>query len=108
MRGAVGDQPCAEPRRVSRSYTELFERALGVPFPAGSLLVWLGYELARKEGAGAGFDLEALLDDLVIANRILAHEDVIDAFGHVSVRHPEPAGPLLPGPLAEPGAGRAR
>jgi hypothetical protein len=25
----------------------------------------------------------------VIANRILANEDVIDAFGHVSVRHPE-------------------
>jgi len=34
-------------------------------------------------------DLGTLLDDLVIANRILAHEDVIDAFGHVSVRHPE-------------------
>ena len=33
--------------------------------------------------------LETLLDDLVIANRILANEDVIDAFGHVSVRHPE-------------------
>lgn len=29
------------------------------------------------------------LDDLVTANRILAHEGVVDAFGHVSVRHPE-------------------
>ena len=27
--------------------------------------------------------------DLVIANRILAHEDVLDAYGHVSLRHPE-------------------
>jgi HCOMODA/2-hydroxy-3-carboxy-muconic semialdehyde decarboxylase len=26
--------------------------------------------------------------DLVIANRILAHENVVDAYGHVSVRHP--------------------
>lgn len=32
--------------------------------------------------------LESVLDDLVIANRILASEGVIDAFGHVSVRHP--------------------
>ena len=29
------------------------------------------------------------LRDLVIANRILAHHNVLDAFGHVSIRHPE-------------------
>jgi HCOMODA/2-hydroxy-3-carboxy-muconic semialdehyde decarboxylase len=29
------------------------------------------------------------LNDLVIANRILANEDVVDAYGHVSLRHPE-------------------
>ena len=33
--------------------------------------------------------LDTLLNDLVIANRILAHEQVVDAYGHVSVRHPE-------------------
>jgi HCOMODA/2-hydroxy-3-carboxy-muconic semialdehyde decarboxylase len=33
--------------------------------------------------------LDALLDDLVIANRILADHHVLDAFGHVSVRHPD-------------------
>jgi ribulose-5-phosphate 4-epimerase/fuculose-1-phosphate aldolase len=27
--------------------------------------------------------------DLVIANRILAREDVVDAYGHISTRHPE-------------------
>ena len=32
--------------------------------------------------------LETALDDLVIANRILANEGVIDAFGHVSIRNP--------------------
>ena len=33
-------------------------------------------------------DLDRALADLVIANRILAHENVVDAYGHVSVRHP--------------------
>jgi ribulose-5-phosphate 4-epimerase/fuculose-1-phosphate aldolase len=32
--------------------------------------------------------LEKALRDVVIANRILAHESVVDAYGHVSVRHP--------------------
>jgi ribulose-5-phosphate 4-epimerase/fuculose-1-phosphate aldolase len=30
-----------------------------------------------------------ILRDLVIANRILANEGVVDAYGHISVRHPE-------------------
>jgi ribulose-5-phosphate 4-epimerase/fuculose-1-phosphate aldolase len=29
-----------------------------------------------------------LIEELALANRILAHEGVLDAFGHVSVRHP--------------------
>lgn len=33
--------------------------------------------------------LERMLQDLVIANRILAKEEVVDAYGHVSVRHPD-------------------
>jgi len=33
-------------------------------------------------------DLAALIDDLVVANRILYHQGVLDGFGHVSVRHP--------------------
>jgi ribulose-5-phosphate 4-epimerase/fuculose-1-phosphate aldolase len=33
--------------------------------------------------------LDALIQDLVIANRILAREEVVDAYGHVSVRHPD-------------------
>lgn len=35
--------------------------------------------------------LRATVAELVTANRILAHEGVLDAFGHVSVRHPEQA-----------------
>jgi HCOMODA/2-hydroxy-3-carboxy-muconic semialdehyde decarboxylase len=34
-------------------------------------------------------NLDTLIKDLVIANRILAREDVVDAYGHVSVRHPD-------------------
>ena len=49
-------------------------------------------------------DLAAALRDLVSANHILAHEGVVDAYGHVSMRHPErpdrfflAAGPALTG-----------
>ncbi len=34
-------------------------------------------------------DLKHAIDELVIANRILAAEHVTDAFGHVSMRHPD-------------------
>lgn len=34
-------------------------------------------------------DLERAIDDLVVANHILFDEHVVDAFGHVSVRHPD-------------------
>lgn len=40
-------------------------------------------------------DLAELCRTLSIANRILAHEGVLDAFGHVSVRHPDNAGRYL-------------
>ena len=33
--------------------------------------------------------LDLILEELVTANRILAREEVVDSFGHVSVRHPE-------------------
>jgi ribulose-5-phosphate 4-epimerase/fuculose-1-phosphate aldolase len=33
--------------------------------------------------------LDTIVEELVTANRILAHEGVVDSFGHISVRHPE-------------------
>ena len=33
-------------------------------------------------------DLTQAIRDLVVANRILAHEGVVDAYGHISMRHP--------------------
>jgi HCOMODA/2-hydroxy-3-carboxy-muconic semialdehyde decarboxylase len=32
--------------------------------------------------------LDQSINDLVIANRVLAHEQVVDAYGHISIRHP--------------------
>jgi HCOMODA/2-hydroxy-3-carboxy-muconic semialdehyde decarboxylase len=34
-------------------------------------------------------NLDTIIKDLVIANRILAREDVVDAYGHVSIRNPD-------------------
>ena len=34
-------------------------------------------------------NLDVIIKDLVIANRILAREDVVDAYGHVSMRNPD-------------------
>ena len=34
-------------------------------------------------------NVDTVIQDLVIANRILAKEDVVDAYGHISIRHPD-------------------
>jgi len=34
-------------------------------------------------------DKHPIVRDLVIANRILANESIVDAYGHVSIRHPD-------------------
>src|ERR1700744_4108487 len=39
-------------------------------------------------GGNVPENLTDLIAELALANRILAHEGVLDAFGHVSVRHP--------------------
>jgi HCOMODA/2-hydroxy-3-carboxy-muconic semialdehyde decarboxylase len=36
-------------------------------------------------------NVKTAIRDLVVANRILANEGVVDAFGHISVRHPDNA-----------------
>jgi HCOMODA/2-hydroxy-3-carboxy-muconic semialdehyde decarboxylase len=40
-------------------------------------------------------DLDRLKEDLVTANRILADNNVLDSFGHVSIRHPDNPGHFL-------------
>lgn len=43
---------------------------------------------APQVGASSETGFKALIDELVIANHILANERVVDAYGHVSVRSP--------------------
>jgi HCOMODA/2-hydroxy-3-carboxy-muconic semialdehyde decarboxylase len=38
--------------------------------------------------AGTTAELNAVIDDLVIGNRILYVQDVVDGYGHISARHP--------------------
>jgi HCOMODA/2-hydroxy-3-carboxy-muconic semialdehyde decarboxylase len=40
-------------------------------------------------------NLDSLIEDLIIANRILTSEGIVDAFGHVSARHPDDSGRFL-------------
>jgi HCOMODA/2-hydroxy-3-carboxy-muconic semialdehyde decarboxylase len=40
-------------------------------------------------------NLAAIRAELSLANRILAHEGIVDAFGHISVRHPGDPGRFL-------------
>lgn len=44
-------------------------------------------EDGNRSPQSAGPADDALIDDLVFANRILSQQRVVDAFGHVSVRH---------------------
>jgi ribulose-5-phosphate 4-epimerase/fuculose-1-phosphate aldolase len=50
-----------------------------------------GSDSERKKNRNGEFmsDLQTALINLVTANQILAHEQVIDGFGHISIRHPE-------------------
>ena len=56
-------------------------------FVAGTLaMTVLAPPRARAEAADSD---PTAVDDLVTANRVLAHENVVDGFGHVSVRDPQ-------------------
>jgi ribulose-5-phosphate 4-epimerase/fuculose-1-phosphate aldolase len=48
-----------------------------------------GREKTPMTTQGDAAELEIQLGELVLANRILACEEVLDAFGHVSIRHPQ-------------------
>jgi ribulose-5-phosphate 4-epimerase/fuculose-1-phosphate aldolase len=56
---------------------------------AAMLLVGVGVPLAAAQSSATGGPVDpALIDDLVTASRILADQGVLDAYGHVSIRHP--------------------
>ena len=53
-------------------------------------------------------NFDALIQDLVLANRILAHEQVVDAYGHVSARNPNDPKRYFISVSRSPGAGDGR
>ncbi len=53
-----------------------------------TLLAGLAMIPVLVSGALAEASLDAVIKDLVAANRILYRQGVVDGFGHVSVRHP--------------------
>ncbi|HEY6259429.1 MAG TPA: class II aldolase/adducin family protein [Xanthobacteraceae bacterium] len=56
---------------------------------------------AGKSGASA--ELKAVIDDLVIGNRILYVQDVVDSYGHISARHPHDPARFLMSRARAPG-----
>ena len=65
-----------------------------------ALLPWTAAKAARPIATGPmpadnRDALTVVKDDLVTAGHILSNENIIDAFGHVSARHPETAGHFL-------------
>jgi ribulose-5-phosphate 4-epimerase/fuculose-1-phosphate aldolase len=58
-----------------------------LPFLILAALPLSGTRVTAQQAAPA-VTLESVIDDLVVANRILANQKVLDAFGHVSVRDP--------------------
>ena len=52
------------------------------------MIMALAFLAATPASAQAPASVDAAIDDLVVANRILAERGIIDAYGHVSIRHP--------------------
>ena len=63
---------------------------------------------AADRGTPVADNLTDVIEELCVANRILSHEGVLDAFGHVPVRHPTDPEPLSAGALAFTASDRAR
>ena len=49
----------------------------------------LPFGIVKRKDQNMDDKIKALLDELVIANHVLANEKVVDSFGHISVRNPE-------------------
>jgi HCOMODA/2-hydroxy-3-carboxy-muconic semialdehyde decarboxylase len=68
---------------------ETMERITGVGlFVAAMLLAANSHATAQTAPVSCGPVSGAVIEDLVAANRILVAEGVLDAYGHVSIRHP--------------------
>ena len=55
---------------------------------AAGLLWWVSFAAAQTAPTSAGPVPAAVIEELVLANRILNDRGVLDAYGHISIRHP--------------------
>lgn len=70
-------------------------RAMVGAIVAGGVMPGLFVRAAAAQAPGMSDPLAAVVEDLVAAGRILSNEGTIDAFGHVSARHPARADRFL-------------
>src|ERR1700759_3928405 len=68
-----------------------------------ALLCSLAAAAAQTAPTTAGPVPAAVIDELVVANRILNDRGVLDAYGHVSIRHPSDPGRYLMARAVAPG-----
>src|SRR5262245_1147074 len=73
------------------------KRIIGLgPLVATVLLVAASHTASAQTTSASGGPVSAtVIEDLVAANRILVAEGVLDAYGHVSIRHPSNPGRYL-------------
>lgn len=58
-------------------------------------MLWHAPSVSAGQSGASPSALDQVLDDLVIANRVLAQESIVDGYGHVSARHPARPGTFL-------------
>jgi len=79
---------------LRQGYGGLVERrAFLTALSAFAVMALERFDASAAQTQGASID--ALIDDLVAGNRILAMEGVLDGMGHISARHPGRAGRFL-------------
>ena len=72
------------------------QRLVGLSVLAVAILIAANPSCRHADATDSGGPVDpALIEDLVAANRILAEEGVLDAYGHVSIRHPSNPGRYL-------------
>jgi HCOMODA/2-hydroxy-3-carboxy-muconic semialdehyde decarboxylase len=70
---------------------------------AMGLLCWLSFAAAQTAPSTAGPAPASTIEELILANRILNDRGVLDAYGHVSIRHPADPGRYLMARAIAPG-----
>jgi ribulose-5-phosphate 4-epimerase/fuculose-1-phosphate aldolase len=64
-------------------------------FVVGTTVFWSSVLVSSQENRAAAAAGLQLIDDLVVGNRILANEGIVDGLGHISVRHDQRADHFL-------------